>query len=206
MRNDPTVVALVWRARDGDKSAWDEIVERYAPLVWGICRRHRLSEQDADDVGQGVWLLLVEHLAEIRDPAALPGWLATTTRRECLSVLRGNRQREHVEVRDAEVLVDRHAASVEEDVLAAERNAALRAAFGQLPEPCRRLLSLLAQDPPLSYAEISEKLGKPIGGLGPSRSRCLEKLRSGPALAAFIESAGRSGKGGGGIDEAVVEQ
>ena len=88
MRDDPSVIALVARVRDGDQEAWDEIVERYSPLVWSICVRYRLSRQDIDDVGQSVWLLLVEQIGSLREPAALPGWLATTTRRECLRVLR----------------------------------------------------------------------------------------------------------------------
>ena len=84
---DPTVTDLVARAKDGDRQAWDALVERYAPLIWSICRRHRLGRADADDVGQSVWLRLVDQLDRVRDPAALPGWLATTARRECLRVL-----------------------------------------------------------------------------------------------------------------------
>ena len=84
MRDDPSVVALVVRAADGDQRAWDEIVERYSPLVYGVCTRYRLGRHDIEDVGQTVWLLLVEHLGKLREPAALPGWLATTTARECL--------------------------------------------------------------------------------------------------------------------------
>src|SRR4051794_30600656 len=72
MPDDPTVTLLVRRARQGDSKAWDELVERYAPLVWSICRRHRLSRTDSEDVGQSVWLRLVEHLSELREPAALP--------------------------------------------------------------------------------------------------------------------------------------
>ena len=84
---EPTVSDLVARAKDGDRQAWDALVERYAPLIWSICRRHRLSQADADDVAQSVWLRLVDQLDRVRDPAALPGWLATTARRECLRVL-----------------------------------------------------------------------------------------------------------------------
>ena len=80
---DGPITDLVLRARDGDQQAWDALVERYAPLVWSICRRYRLAGADADDVGQAVWLQLVDHIGKIRDPAALPGWLATTTAREC---------------------------------------------------------------------------------------------------------------------------
>ena len=87
MRDDPKVVALVNRASGGDQAAWNEIVDRYAPLVWTICTRYRLSNHDREDVGQNVWLLLVEQLGKLREPAALPGWLATTTHRECLRVV-----------------------------------------------------------------------------------------------------------------------
>src|SRR5919197_5985614 len=88
MRDDPLVVALVERARGGDQGAWDAIVARYATLVWSVCRRHGLSGSDAEDVGASVWLRLVERLGTIREPAALPGWIATTTRHECLHALR----------------------------------------------------------------------------------------------------------------------
>src|ERR1700727_3870992 len=86
MRDDPSVVALVRRASGGDQDAWSELVERYAPLVYTICARYRLSTHDVEDVGQSVWLLLVEQLGKLREPAALPGWLATTTAHECLRV------------------------------------------------------------------------------------------------------------------------
>ena len=92
MRDDPSVIMLVERARDGDQRAWDQIVERYAPLVWSICARYQLNRADIDDVGQTVWLLLVEQLGNLRVSAALPGWLATTTQRECLRVLRAARR------------------------------------------------------------------------------------------------------------------
>src|SRR5689334_11065878 len=86
MRDNP-VVALVIRARNGDERAWAALVERSAPLIWSLCRRYRLDTSDIADVGQNVWLLLVNHLGKIREPAALPGWLATTTRRECARIL-----------------------------------------------------------------------------------------------------------------------
>src|SRR5215472_4259179 len=88
MRDNPPVADLVMRAATGDKQAWDALVERYAPLVWSICSRYRLGGADAQDVGQSVWLHLVEQLRNLRDPAALPRWLATTTRLECARVLR----------------------------------------------------------------------------------------------------------------------
>src|SRR6201995_3872976 len=92
MRDDPHVVALVTRASGGDQGAWHELVDRYAPLVYTICTRYRLSNHDIEDVGQSVWLLLVEQLGKLREPAALPGWLATTTKRECLRVVMAARK------------------------------------------------------------------------------------------------------------------
>src|ERR1700730_19379683 len=83
---DSAVRDLVARARNGDTQAWDALVERYAPLIWSICRRHRLSRADADDVAQSVWVRLVDQLDRVRDPAALPGRLATTARPACLRV------------------------------------------------------------------------------------------------------------------------
>jgi RNA polymerase sigma factor (sigma-70 family) len=191
MRNDPVIVDLVRRARRGEQSAWDEIVERFAPLVWGICRRHRLSPADADDVGQSLWLGLLEHLDTLRDPAALPGWIATTTRRECLKVHDDARRRrvavDPAAADDVVMGADPTAAPVDEGLLAAERCAAVRAAFAALAPQCRQLLALLVDDPPLPYVRIAELLGVPVGGLGPTRARCLEKLRRNEALAAFLE-------------------
>src|SRR5271169_4995387 len=86
--HEAIITDLVSRARNGDKQAWDALVERYAPLIWSICRKYELRGADAEDVGQSVWLHLVDHLDRVRDPAALPAWLATTTRRECARVLR----------------------------------------------------------------------------------------------------------------------
>src|SRR5580704_19098754 len=131
---DPAVTDLVRRARNGDEQAWNALVERYATLVWSICRRHRLGDGDAEDVAQSVWLLLVDQLGKIRDPAALPGWLATVTRRECLRVL-NKAQVPHAARHepDAENIPDGEAETIERVLLAAERYAALREAFTRLP-------------------------------------------------------------------------
>ena len=198
MRDDPSVVALVMRARDGDKRAWDEIVERYAPLVWSICRRHQLSAHDAADVGQTVWLRLVEQLEAVRNPAALAGWLATTTRRECLKVLYAARDRQRFEdPAVAERMADADAGTIDQELLAAERDVGLREAFAQLPPRCQRLLSLLMQDPPLPYAEIGARLQMPVGGIGPNRARCLDRLRRSPVLAVLIGTEPQRSAGGG---------
>ena len=189
---DSPVSDLVAQARSGDKQAWDALVERYAPLIWSICRSHRLGDADAEDVGQGVWLHLVQHLDTIRDPAALPGWLATTTRRECLRVLGAARGPAGAGYAlDVETIPDEQSMSAEQELLAAERHAALRAAFLDLPPCGQRLILLLIEDPPVPYAEISARLGIPVGSIGPTRGRCLDKLRGHPAIAALTDSGSR---------------
>jgi RNA polymerase sigma factor (sigma-70 family) len=189
VRSDPVVINLVAAVRDGDKQAWDELVERYAPLIWSICRRHQLSHADTEDVGQTVWLSLVNQLDLIREPAALAGWLATTTRRECLRVQRAGRGPNTADgALDAENLPDQRAEAPEHELLAAERHAALRAAFTQLPPAGQQLIAMLIADPPLPYAEISARLGIPVGSIGPTRSRCLDRMRRHPAIAALINA------------------
>ena len=186
MRDDPTVVSLVVRAANGDQAAWDEIVERYAPLVWAICLRHELDRQSIDDIGQSVWLLLVENISRLREPAALPGWLATTTRRECLRAMRARgRHGKEISTPADEQLPDA-SAEVEREVVEAELHAALRAAFAELPAGCRELLSMLINDPPVGYARISATLGIPMGSIGPTRARCLARLRRSSHLAAVL--------------------
>jgi RNA polymerase sigma factor (sigma-70 family) len=189
MRDDPCVTDLVTRARKGDQRAWDALVERYAPLIWSICRRHQLSDADAEDVGQSVWLQLVSHLDAVRDPAALPGWLATTTRRQCRRVgwaARGPHT--SGQLLDAENIPDEQASPAEQELLAAERQAALLEAFTCLGPSCQQLMAMLLEDPPVPYAEISVILGIPVSSIGPTRGRCLEKLRRYPAIAALIEA------------------
>ncbi len=191
VRDDPSVIMLVERARDGDQRAWNQIVERYGPLVWSICNRYQLNRSDIDDVGQTVWLLLVEQLGNLRVSAALPGWLATTTARECLRVLRAARRYDLADPQaDSLVPPGTDHALIEQEILAAELNAALRAAFANLPPRCRRLLSMLLGDPPLPYAKISSALAIPIGSIGPQRARCLERLRRSPYLTTLSDNEG----------------
>jgi RNA polymerase sigma factor (sigma-70 family) len=186
---DSAVSDLVVRARNGDKQAWDALVERYAPLIWSICRRHRLGRADADDVGQSVWLRLVDQLDRVRDPAALAGWLATTTRRECLRFLcAAHGPYATMYALDVESLPDRRAGTAEQELLAAERHAALRQAFTQLPPNGQQLIALLIADPPVPYADISARLGIPVGSIGPTRSRYLDKMRRHPAITALMNA------------------
>jgi RNA polymerase sigma factor (sigma-70 family) len=187
MRDDPSVTRLVTSARAGDNEAWDALVERYAPLIWSICRRYRLTEAEAADVGQNVWLYLVGQLDKLRDPAALAGWLVTTTQRECGRALRtahGPQAAGHE--LDLETIPDKETVTAEEGLLAAERHAALREAFTRLPPRYQQLLTFLMADPPVPYAKISARLGIPVGAIGPTRGRCLNKLRRDPAIAALM--------------------
>ena len=187
--DDSVVIDLVTCARDGDGQAWDALVERYAPLIWSICRRYRLDRADADDVAQSVWLSLVDRLDKIREPAALPGWLATTTRRECGRLVRAaHGPHSAVYALDAENVRDEHAQTAEQELLAAERHAALHEAFTHLPPEYQQLTAMLIADPPVPYAEISARLGMPIGSIGPTRSRCLDRMRRHPAIAALINA------------------
>jgi RNA polymerase sigma factor (sigma-70 family) len=198
MHNDSSVIALVARVGDGDQEAWNEIIERYSPLVWSICLRYQLDRQDVDDVGQSVWLLLIEHIGSLREAAALPGWLATTTRREALRVLRAGRRHEHADLPPEDQMPPYpDAVTIEEEVVVAERNAALRAAFADLPPRCQELLAMLASDPPPAYADVSDKLSIPVGGIGPTRARCLSRLRRSPHLAGIL--------GGGASDVEISE-
>jgi RNA polymerase sigma factor (sigma-70 family) len=190
---DYSVVAnLVAGARNGDRQAWNALVERYAPLIWSICRRYGISGPATEDVAQRVWLLLVENLNNLRDPAALPGWISTTAQRECCRI----RRAQGPVAGDAQVLEnlpDEHAKTVEHDLLMAERHATLREAFARLPLPSQRLLALLVADPPVPYAEISARLGIPVGSIGPNRSRSLDRLRRDPAIIGLMN--GEAGRG-----------
>jgi len=187
MNDDPSVTDLVTRATNGDQGAWGALVDRYAPLIWSICREHSLSDADAHDIGQAIWLQLVNQLSNVRDPAAFAGWLATTTRRECGKVRRAAREpKTGGHALDAGTIPDEQTGMAGHELSAAERDAALREAFTRLPPCCQRLIAMLTQDPPVPYTQISDTLGIPVGSIGPNRSRCLDKLRRDPALAALI--------------------
>lgn len=158
----------------GDEAAWNRLVERYSSLLWAIARAHRLSDADAADVAQTTWLRCVEHLPAIRNPNALGAWLATTARRECLKVLRGAARVQASP--ELEAVVDSRLGPADA-LLLDERDASLWQAFERLPSPDRSLLRVLMADPAPSYEEVSAALGMPIGSIGPTRGRALERLR-----------------------------
>jgi RNA polymerase sigma factor (sigma-70 family) len=193
MSDDRPATDLVTRARNDDKLAWDDLVERYAPLVWSICRRHELSDADAADVNQSVWLQLISQLDRIGiDPAALRGWLATTTRRECIRARRaapGPHPGGYLP--DAQAILNQQSEMAQQELLTAERHAALREALARLPPCCQQLIGMLIDDPPVPSAQISATLSIPAGSIGPRRRRCLDKLRGDPVIAALINTEGR---------------
>lgn len=194
-----TVSDLVSAARDGDQLSWEELVDRFLPVVRGIIGRYRLSAADAADVNQTVWLRLVEHLADLRDPAALPGWLATTARREAVRVI-STRGRSIPVDPQGTTLDEETDAEIDQQILVQERAQALREALTELPAQRRALLELLSADPPVPYDEISTRLGIPVGSIGPTRARALQQLRNTRALRAWVDSAppgGAGGEGGG---------
>jgi RNA polymerase sigma factor (sigma-70 family) len=180
--------ALVKASMDHDEEAWDELVRRFAGLVSFVIRHYRLSRTDTQDVSQLVWLRLVEHLDQIREPAALPGWLSTTTRHECERHLRINGRSvatDPIALRAAEL---HDGPEVDELLLAAERRQVLLDGLDQLPAHHRELLLMLTADPPYAYADISRILGIPIGSIGPTRSRALDKLRETDAVRAYLDA------------------
>ncbi|KWX04455.1 hypothetical protein TH66_07725 [Carbonactinospora thermoautotrophica] len=174
---DTSTASLVREASAGDQRAWNELVDRYTGMVWAIARAHQLSPTDAADVCQTVWLRLVEHLDRLRDPSLVAGWLATTTRHECLRVLKLAGR----ELPEEELSLDQRSREVESSpesvVLHNESRALLRKALERLSLRCQMLLKALAMAPKPNYAEVSSALGIPVGSIGPTRQRCLDYLR-----------------------------
>jgi len=176
--NDEEVTRLVRAAADGDSQAWDALTSRYVALLWSIAFRHGLGESDAADVVQNTWLRLFEHIDDVREPARVGSWLATTAQRESLRIVA---QRQRVVPSDEEATfdgADRLQAPLDEALLAREQAAEARAALDTLPPTWRSLVELLTQDPPLSYERIGADLGVPIGSIGPTRGRCVRRLRA----------------------------
>ncbi|MEU4574875.1 RNA polymerase sigma factor [Nonomuraea sp. ATR24] len=159
---------LLAAAAGGDQDAWDQLVSRFGPRMWAVARSCGLGESDAADVVQGAWLRLLERLHAIREPAAVGAWLATTTRREALQLLR---KTPHSVAAEPPAAPDPASA-----VLEADGNRLLWQTVSTLHEPCRTMLRLVATD--LGSRQMAQRLGVPIGSVGPTRARCLEKLRT----------------------------
>ncbi len=161
----------------GMDQAWEALLVRYQRLIYSIPLRYGLPEHDANDIFQNVSLLLLENLARLRDRERLGAWLVITTRRECWRLFHQRRQISldpetlylHEQTPDSQ--------RSEDDFLALESQALVRAALGILDAPCQQLLTqLFYAEPRPSYTEIASALALPEGSIGPTRARCLEKL------------------------------
>lgn len=172
---ETTVGQLLEAAASGDRRAWEDLVDRYGRLVWSIVRSFGLDQASAGDVTQTVWLRLVEHCGNIRDPQRLPGWLATTARREVLRVLRDQRRQQPSDV--VLDMADRSSPLPDELLLDDELSHEVFAAFRHLSQACQQLLRLLTAEPRLDYATIGRMVERPVGSIGPTRARCIAHLR-----------------------------
>jgi RNA polymerase sigma factor (sigma-70 family) len=175
----------------GDRGAWNVLVEEFQGLLRAIARAHRLADADAADVAQTTWLRLVENLDRLQDRSRVGAWLATTARRECLRTLRASAR--ELQAEEAPERAEGDIASIDGGLLEAERATALWSAFGRLPARDQALLRMLIADPQPSYEEIGAALEMPIGSIGPTRGRALDRLRRelsrGDALVAWRPSS-----------------
>lgn len=163
----PTDGQLLTRCASGDARAWDLLVERYQGLVFATARQQGLQRADAADVAQAAFIALLDQIDQIRDHDSVPYWLMTVARRQSWRV----RQRLQAE-RPGEVVVAAEAAADWEAV------SALHEAVGRLKSPCRELIAALYFDPTEpSYVEVARRLDRSVGGIGPLRGRCLDRLR-----------------------------
>ena len=194
MTTDETVAALVAAARSGDNEAWGRLVDRYAPLVCSVARRYRLDPDEVKDISATLWLRLVEHLDQIREPRALPGWIVTTTRNEALRFLRSRNRIRPVDPQNVAEFEGEDQSEVDDQLLQAERRQALRDALEELRPHHRELLLLLLVDPPLSYDEISRQTGHPQGEHR-SDPRTVSRTTATDGGAACVRQQGRIGQG-----------
>ncbi len=173
---------LVARARAGESPAWDEIVRRFDDSLRRVVRAHDLDAPTRRDMVQQTWMTAVAQLGAVRQADALGGWLRTIARRECRRTVA--RRRKELAARkfdgdsdNVELEIRSHEPTPEEEALLAERRALLRAAWQNIPARDRTLLTMLMDEPRRPYAEISRDTGLPVGSIGPTRARCLARLR-----------------------------
>ncbi|MEY2516124.1 MAG: hypothetical protein QOJ89_3482 [bacterium] len=176
--------ALVAAAIDNDQRAWERLVGEFTPMIHGIARRHRLQSHDQDEVLQRTFLALVRHIGRLRDPLKIPGWIATTARHESLAVIASVAR--ETPTADIDRGVARDADHDEDGGLQDERRDAVRSAAARMPSRQRALISALSCEPALSQRQVGERLGMPIGSIGPTRQRCFERLRMDPSVARLL--------------------
>jgi RNA polymerase sigma factor (sigma-70 family) len=173
----------VRRAAQGDQRAWSAVVQQYSGLLWSVTREFRLTDAQAADAVQTTWLRLVEDPGAMGRPERFAGWLRTTARRTCRETIRGAGRERPSEPHERSGVTaghapDRSVTDPEAHVLRQERMDLVRRAVQELSEPDRQLLELLVGFPPLSHEEIGTRLGVPVEGLEPSRTRLLDRLRT----------------------------
>jgi RNA polymerase sigma factor (sigma-70 family) len=174
-------VELITACQNGEAWAWDALVERYKRLVYSVALRAGLAKEDAADAFQTVFAVLLDNLNKLRDPQGLAAWLITTTKRTSWSMMR-KRQRETVSSEAIELGQVADLRSVQGNESWDEERWAdqvlVREALELLGERCKRLLRMLYYDrTEPSYEQVSHKLGVPLGSVGPTRARCLQKMR-----------------------------
>lgn len=179
-----SLVGLVRRARRRDSRAWEELVARFTPDLRAAARGFRLGAADVEDVVQTTWLAAFTHIDRIEKPESIGGWLLVTARRAALRTLqRGTREL----VTDNPVgPYDPTPDSPAAGLLEAERRDAVRSAVRRLPDNQRPLVEALLAPAGPSYAAVSQRLGMPLGSVGPKRGRAIARLRRDRRLAAVI--------------------
>ena len=168
---------LVGLCLNGDARAWEALIIRYRRLIYSIPVKFNFTTADASDVFQAICLKLIEHLHELKDESKVSAWLITTTTRQCIHV-RAQRMRESSTEEDFEEPAD-SGVNVEEIQIQTQEQHNIRDAVSKLPDRCRSLLQLLyfeASNP--SYEDIGRMLNMPVASIGPTRARCLDKLRT----------------------------
>jgi RNA polymerase sigma factor (sigma-70 family) len=184
---------LVAASLDGDTAAWQRLVKRLERVVWKSVNMMTTDGEVRKDAFAATWLKLVERLDTIREPEKLPGWLATTATNEVRQIVRQRNRRDlHLDWSAPSAIEGglTEVTSAEDsarNLVRSEAQTAVRRAFSTLDDDCRQLLTVLVlSDPPMSYKEASDALGRPIGSLGPQRQRCLDKLRATPAMREWV--------------------
>jgi RNA polymerase sigma factor (sigma-70 family) len=175
---------LVEACLKGDSQAWETLILRYQRLIYSIPIRSGFSPADAADIFQSVCVKLMEKLSTLRKQEKISSWLMTTTTRECWRVVERRRREAGSQIYGEDYAVDVAArlASAEpladQQRIAFERQQAVREAIAHLSERCRNLISLLfySKEEP-SYAEIAHQINIPVNSIGPTRARCLQKLK-----------------------------
>jgi RNA polymerase sigma factor (sigma-70 family) len=183
----PELAVLVRAGADGDPAAIERLVVCFDRMLRAVTRSYRLSAWDADDVIQSTWLQFMQHGRELREPAALSGWLVTTARRLSLRMLQRHVREQLMDDLSSEAAADH--VEPDRELLAAERREALHGALAELPDRHRSLMSMLVTSPDLSYEEVARRLAMPVGSIGPTRARSLDRLRRSSTLQA-LQTAG----------------